>query len=551
MSLQIALVAIGALLIIAVYLISMWLDQGKSTSVKSTVASSNQDMTAENSDANDDNLDDIPVLDCRVSGASINSGAVDADPQWDDQQDDQQDQQVEMSQAEDDLDYRKWDEMVENVAKQQYVTDTHAPESELDSTSASYSDGFYSLQIPKRSGDLEWMDAASLTDLTDDAAELDRGLHESMQSDFAVEYAQKEAEQVSEQSQSGDVPDETELSVAVEDDVPDNGLYGDEVPAQDNSLETVPESGTVPERETEQPLLDTVQVASPSHYSYPNIDGFDRISQIDYWVRLHGESDIGREAILAQFRQARSVLSKDNRILGLKIPEKNWCDLEKESEDARFGDIIVTLQLADQQGAVSETELQQFSNLVANLARGTNRLFAFMAPLDSAWQQANAIADFIRYYQAMFVVNVMAQGTDYLNGSVINQCATQLGFKRNANNYFVRNKMRNKAEVCLYSLANMSDSGEFDFENLADFSTRGVIFFTKLGVNHSPGAVFSEMVHTAKAFAGRIKGDAVAPNCGDLSEETVRQIRLSIEQVAEDMTAHGMMPGSDEAVRIF
>jgi FtsZ-interacting cell division protein ZipA len=290
---------------------------------------------------------------------------------------------------------------------------------------------------------------------------------------------------------------------------------------------------------------------SSSEFTYPKIQGFEKISQIDYWVKIHGDRDVGRESVLAQFNESKASLSKISRIHGIKIPQKNWCDLEEESEDARFGDLIVTIQLADQKGSVNADELNKFSRLVENLSEGTGRSYTFMAPIESALQQAQAISDFVRYYDSIFVINIKPEQSEYFEGGLINRCATQLGLDKCDKQYYVRNKIMGKRKICLYSLANMSESGKFDFDNIKNLKTRGVTFFTKPAANRSPGAVFSEMVDTAKAFAGRIKGQAIAPNHEDLSQEVVDQIRQSIEKVAEDMEEHGMTPGSDEAMRIF
>jgi FtsZ-interacting cell division protein ZipA len=225
--------------------------------------------------------------------------------------------------------------------------------------------------------------------------------------------------------------------------------------------------------------------------------------------------------------------------------------MELESEDARFADIIITIQLADNNGAINEKELQQFEQVVANLSEGTGRGFSFMAPAASALQQAQCIHDFVRFYESVFVVNVRPSHSEYLEGGSINRCATQLGLEAGPGKFFVRNKTVGKKKVCLYSLANMSDSGEFDFENIRDLQTAGVTFFTKPAVNRSPGAVFSEMVDSAKAFAARIKGEAKAPNSDDLTQDDIDRIRQSIEKVAMEMENCGMAPGSEEAMRLF
>ena len=83
------------------------------------------------------------------------------------------------------------------------------------------------------------------------------------------------------------------------------------------------------------------------------------------------------------------------------------------------------------------------------------------------------------------------------------------------------------------------------------FNTAGLVFFTRPAVNRSPGAVFSEMVDTAKAFAARIEGVVSSPDHNDLSQEVADEIRKSIEQVAAEMERLGIPAGSDEATRIF
>lgn len=528
MSLQVVLITIGVILIIAIYVISIWLDRAKLKSRQPEANQSNiDDSTApDNLDVERpvramqtaQAVDDIPVLDNLVNEHLASADELEQAPMGAHRHSESQqikagqdtpqqaiDKQHSEQQAADNYENIAADETLAQAQEKERTqsntgldtgADADEPKDKIEPQSISSSDDIHSTQTQNRSGDsqpTEPTERAVPKYLTDNPTELNNSLK---------------------------IKDEPQLE-------------------QDS------------EAEVEQASADAVQSGAPSEYRYPDIDGFEKISQIDYWVKLQGERDVGRESVLAQYREAKSALTKHSRIYGIKIPEKHWCDLEKESEDARFGDIIVTIQLADQKGPVSKAELNKFSRLIANLSGGIGRRFVFMASLESALQQADAISDFVRYYESVFVVNVKPQHTDYLEGSVINRCAIQLGLERNEKNYFVRNKTIGKAKVCLYSLANMSDSGEFDFDNLSDFATREVIFFTKPAVNRSPGAVFSEMVDTAKAFAGRVKGHAVTSNQTELSMHDIEQVRLSIERVARDMERQGMATGSDEAIRIF
>jgi len=301
-----------------------------------------------------------------------------------------------------------------------------------------------------------------------------------------------------------------------------------------------------------EPMLDSELIISHSDdktisgFEYIPTEGFEKISQIDYWVKIVGERDISREAVLAIYRENANVLTKKNNIYGLRLPDKVWCDLELESEDTRFGDLVITIQLANRSGAIEEGEITYFSALISNLSKGTGRGFTLMAPIESAISQANAISSFIRYFNSIFIVEIKPIHSDTFEMSTINHCSLQIGLERNHQNYYARNESVGRHRVCLYSLANMGDTREFDFDNIHSSTVKGVIFFTLPAQVRYPQAVFTEMVNTAKAFASKIKGEIIMPN-----QEDVEMIGRSIERVVEKMEKYGMPPGCDEAIRIF
>lgn len=279
--------------------------------------------------------------------------------------------------------------------------------------------------------------------------------------------------------------------------------------------------------------------------------GFDKLSQIDYYVKLSGERDVSRDSVLAVYREAAAGLSKAHSVYGLRLPDKVWRDLEHEPEESRFGDLVITVQLADSSGPVSEQEMTRFSNLVVKLSESTGRGFSFMAPIEHAHRQALAIDRLRRRFDSIFVVNIKPLEDEFFDGGMIDRCASQIGLTPDDNRFYARYKPVGKQKVCLYSLANMSETGEFDIGNMRGAKLRGVTFFTRPAVNRSPGAVFSEMVDAAKAFASRVKGEPIAPGYDDLSNDDIEAIRRSIEKVAREMEGYGIVPGSEEASRLF
>ena len=293
------------------------------------------------------------------------------------------------------------------------------------------------------------------------------------------------------------------------------------------------------------------QDGAASQFQYPEIAGFIRISQIDYWIKLTGKREVGRESALALYREEASLITKQHQIFGQKTPKRDWRALEQEAEGARFGDLIITMQLADKDGAVSQEALDRFVTLASILAKGIDYEFTPMAPVESALKQGKAIADFIRYYDFLSIIHVKPAVSEYFEGTAINRCATQLGLEQSPEGFFVRNQLVNKNKTNLYYIANMSKTGEFDFDNIKDMRIRGVTFFTKPVLHRSPGVVFTEMSDTAKACAARIKGTARVLDHHTLSQTYVDRNRALIEKNAREMEDLGIASGSEEAMRLF
>lgn len=291
--------------------------------------------------------------------------------------------------------------------------------------------------------------------------------------------------------------------------------------------------------------------AASANFGASRIHGFERLSQIDYWVKITGARDVGRESVLALYQDGATGFSKTRGLYGFQTTRKVWCDVESEAEDSRFTDLVLTIQLADRGGAISEREMSRFSALVTRLSAGTGREFVFMAPIENAFAQAEKIAAFADQYDSLFAVNIHSADGENFAGAAIDRCAVQMGLEADDELHYSRYKSIGKSKVALYSLADLSDTGRFDYDDMKKFTTRGVTFFTRPAVNKSPGAVFAEMVDTAKAFASRLKGLVSAPNHDDLTQEEVDATRASIEKVAAEMERQGIAAGSAEAARIF
>ena len=95
--------------------------------------------------------------------------------------------------------------------------------------------------------------------------------------------------------------------------------------------------------------------------------------RIDYWARLPGTSLVSRDTALAVFREHEIDLQRPRTIHGRTEPGNVWLDLATASADEVFLDLIVSLQMADRDGSVTESELTRFNNLAYYMSESLNR----------------------------------------------------------------------------------------------------------------------------------------------------------------------------------
>ncbi len=282
------------------------------------------------------------------------------------------------------------------------------------------------------------------------------------------------------------------------------------------------------------------------------IEGFARLSQIDYWAKISGSKDISHDVVVAIYKEVNPGLMKYHNIYGLRIPQNIWVDIEGESESTRFTDLVLTIQLSDRQGAISKKELGSFNKLVHDLAERIGRNYIFMASAENALLQAERLQIFRENYKKLYMFTIIPEEDDMkFEGPLIDRFARQLGLEQAGNGHYHRTKRVGKQDKLLYSLANLGETGQFDFNNITRFKTDGLVFFTKPAINCSSGAVFNEMADTAKAIAYRLKGKVMIPGLADIRQDNVDNIRKSIEVMTQEMESRGMEAGSDEAIRLF
>jgi len=299
-------------------------------------------------------------------------------------------------------------------------------------------------------------------------------------------------------------------------------------------------------------IHENLEEITDKRFEYPEILGFNRLGQIDYWVKFHGSGEIDQETLETQNKELFSTLEKPTRLYGIRTSDKKWINVLGGKDSASFATLIVSLQLVDSAGAITRNELNRFTSMITQFSERMGKDITFMAPLESALEQAVALSECVKLFDSPSMVLVVPDKEDSsIHGREIDFCANQLGLEAYKTNYYVRTKVVQRNKMLLYGVANMSDEGTFDFENMENLQSAGLVFFFRPLFHQAPGSVLSEMVSTAKSFAGRIGAKAVTPNGEDLTVAMTATIRADIEKRSREMAVCGLKSGSDAILRIF
>jgi cell division protein ZipA len=103
--------------------------------------------------------------------------------------------------------------------------------------------------------------------------------------------------------------------------------------------------------------------------------------------------------------------------------------------------------------------------------------------------------------QEVLVLNVKSADDNLIPGSALLPMLLTLGFKFGEQDIFHRHIQSNGKGPVLFSLANMFKPGNFDIDNLENFTTGGISLFMILPIEGEPHQVFNMMHNAARKIA--------------------------------------------------
>jgi len=271
--------------------------------------------------------------------------------------------------------------------------------------------------------------------------------------------------------------------------------------------------------------------------------------KIDYWARLPGSTPVSRDAALAVFREYEIDLQRPRALHGRTEPGNVWLDLTTAPADEVFADLIVSLQIADRDGAVSESELTRFNNLTYYMSESLNRSLQFDMTIEEALPEAERLARFCQEFDLLAVIHIEPPPGRGFSGPEVTRALDRAGMRLGKDDMFHLYDPRTGASR--FSLASRSESGSFSYDELESGILRGLVLFLNVPTVPRPSQTFSDLISVANYVSTELDGVLVDPQKGRLAESQFDSISKQIRSLESSMKRYGIDPGSEEAKRLF
>lgn len=264
---------------------------------------------------------------------------------------------------------------------------------------------------------------------------------------------------------------------------------------------------------------------------------------IEYRIRL-GSDGVQANALSDAYTTTRT-LGKTVRWMGLPIGAAQWEEVQPW-RDVHYQQLVITMQLADRNGAVLEEQLMSLCELMQAMAQ-RHGLRVACDDVVEALERAQAIDRFCVDVDVLIGLNVVARGEGTVNLARIVHQAESGGMVLGMDGVF---QLLDSRSEQLYALCN-HDAEPFTNEVVEGQMSQGVTL--QFDVPRVPDGlkVFDGMVAFGRKLANEVGGILVDDNLRPLTDTGIEKIRTQLMQIYERMEARGVPSGSRRALRLF
>lgn len=322
------------------------------------------------------------------------------------------------------------------------------------------------------------------------------------------------------------------------------GVPATQAPAQrlEPQLQSAPAEQSDPEPEpiAAPPSVETSEPAQAP--PVPPVPWFDEM--LDYVAELHASEPIA-ESVLAELLAKTAETGRPWLAAGYDEASGRWEELS-QPEPGRYTRAFVAVQIVTRNGAVTAPQLATLCEAVR--ACGSSAGAEVHCPdAQAALDRAHELDAFCADVDVAIGLNIVAPADAPFSGSRIRSNVEGAGFVLAPDGVF---HFRDGAGRTLYTLDN-HEQVAFAPDRMKSFSSKGLTILLDVPRVPEPQQVLAAMAKTAQGLAGALGGRLVDDNRAALSAGGIARIKQQLEDIARKMTARGVPPGSERALRLF
>jgi len=289
-----------------------------------------------------------------------------------------------------------------------------------------------------------------------------------------------------------------------------------------------------------QPVVTAVPAETNGAAGQP-VAPYDEL--IEYRIRIGG-SGILASVFADAINQSRSF-GKAVRWSGLPQGGAAWEEVQPW-RDVHYQQVLVTMQLADRNGAAQEEELSALCSLVQATAQAHGLGIACDDVVDAV-ERAQSIDRFCVDVDVLIGLNIVGRGDAPIDLSRIVSVAEHSGMVLGRDGVYQLLDSRGEPLYALYN----HDAEPFTAEAAAGQTSQGVTL--QFDVPRVPDGikVFDVMVALGRKLANEAGGLLVDDNLRPLTDAGIEKIRSQLAHIYERMEARGVPSGSRRALRLF
>ena len=264
----------------------------------------------------------------------------------------------------------------------------------------------------------------------------------------------------------------------------------------------------------------------------------------DYIVSMTPKFPLSAQA-LARIWQRRFDFGKTLRACGCNVANGVWERIIPESSTT-YSEMKVGLQLVDRDGAISETRLADFRELMGEVGRKEDA--DMVLPLvDSAMERARELDAFCAEVDQMIGLNLVCGADRALFASEVAAVVQPMGMSLQADGAF---HLFGQDGATLFTLGAF-DGTPFQHHTLDQMRVSSLTLLLDIPRVSDSAQRFDEMTLFAMELATALHATLVDDERVLLVKGALDQIRARVAAVEQRMVQGGIAPGSVQAMRLF